>query len=64
MSKVVDMDKDEIIQALWDILDDIDTASDMAKGDNEWYRKRIEYLQVKRWETGITIENEQLKMPR
>jgi len=28
----------EALETLWDILDDIDTASDMAKENNAWYR--------------------------
>jgi len=45
-----------VIEFLWKIIDDIDTASDMAKGDDEWYRKRVEHLQSKRWHSGITTD--------
>ena len=38
----------EALETLWDILDDIDTASDMAKANDAWYRKRVESLQKKR----------------
>ena len=40
-----------IVERLWGLLDDIDTSSDMAKGDTEWQIKRIEYLHKFRYET-------------
>jgi hypothetical protein len=51
----------EALQTLWDILDDIDTASDMAKENDAWYRKRVEALQKKRWDTTITTDGYKLK---
>jgi len=51
----------EALETLWDILDDIDTASDMAKENNAWYRKRVEALQKKRWDTTITTDGYKLK---
>ena len=36
---------------LWSLLDDIDTASDMAKDNDKWYRGRVELLQRKRFDT-------------
>ncbi len=42
------------IEYLWQIIDDIDTMSDIAKNDDIGYRKKIEQLQNKRWKTGIT----------
>ena len=56
------MTKDEIIEYLWQIIDDIDTTSDMAREDNEVYRKRVERLQNKRWNTGITIDKDGQKL--
>jgi hypothetical protein len=44
------------VQFLWDLIDDIDTASDIAKSDDVWYRKRVECLQGRRWTTGITTD--------
>jgi hypothetical protein len=38
-----------LVEKLWDIIDDIDTASDMAKADDKWYRLRVESLQSKRF---------------
>lgn len=38
-----------IVEGLWDLLDDIDTASDIAKEDNSWYRDRVEVIQRKRF---------------
>lgn len=47
---------DEIITTLWGIIDDIDTAGDVAKDDNAAYRATVESLQAKRWATGITTD--------
>lgn len=57
------MSKDEMIVFLWDLLDDIDTASDRAKSDDAAYRVIVERLQVKRWETGITVSGNDLVIP-
>ena len=51
----------EALETLWDILDDIDTASDMAKENDNWYRKRVEALQKKRWDTMIRTDGYKLK---
>ena len=51
----------EALETLWDILDDIDTASDVAKENDAWYRKRVEALQKKRWDTTITTDGYKLK---
>ena len=51
----------EALETLWDILDDIDTTSDIAKENDAWYRKRIEFLQKKRWDTAITTDGYKLK---
>ena len=51
----------ESLETLWDILDDIDTASDIAKKNDSWYRKRVESLQKKRWDTMITTDGYKLK---
>ena len=51
----------DALETLWDILDDIDTASDMAKENDAWYRKRVEALQKKRWDTMITTDGYKLK---
>jgi len=48
------VDYEEIAQFLFCLLDDIDTASDMAKGDHEFYRKRVEYLHRRRFEVAET----------
>jgi hypothetical protein len=39
---------------LWDLLDNIDTASDMAKGDDKAYREAVERIQRRRFEVGTT----------
>ena len=36
------------VEFLWSLLDDIDTASDMAKCNDKWYRARVEAIQGKR----------------
>jgi DNA topoisomerase IB len=41
---------DEETYHLWKLLDDIDTAGDMAKGNDGWYRSRVEEVQKKRWD--------------
>ena len=50
----------EIAMFLFDILDDIDTASDVAKDNHNWYRLRVEHLHCKRFEVmetdGYTVK--------
>jgi hypothetical protein len=41
-------------QFLWKLLDDIDTASDIAKADNRAYRAMVERIQRRRFECGST----------
>jgi hypothetical protein len=53
----------EIISFLFDLIDDIDTQSDVCKGDHKAYRKRVEKLQLLRYETGITSDGYKLFMP-
>ena len=48
------------IEYLWQIIDDIDTASDMAKYDNKEYRNIVEKKQKLRWKTGITTDGYKL----
>lgn len=33
------------VDFLWSLLDDIDTATDMAKDNDKWYRARVEMVQ-------------------
>lgn len=40
----------EAAEALWAIIDDIDTASDRCKSDDAAYRRLVERLQRKRFE--------------
>lgn len=44
------------IEFLWQIIDDIDTAGDLAKSDNLVFRQIVEKQQKRRWETGITSD--------
>ena len=41
------------LEYLYDILDDISTADDMAKSDDHFYRKIVQRLQLKKNDTGI-----------
>jgi hypothetical protein len=52
-----------IIENLWAIIDDIDTYSDMAKGDDKLYRIMVERRQADRWKTGITTDGYTLTYP-
>jgi hypothetical protein len=36
------------VEFLWNLLDDIDTTTDMAKENDKWYRARVEMIQGKR----------------
>jgi len=49
-----------IIEFLWQLLDDIDTVSDMVKSDDAAYRKMVEKIQKRRWETGIDCDGYKL----
>ena len=44
------------IEKLWQIIDDIDTISDMVKGNNTAYRDLVEKVQRRRWETNILCD--------
>jgi basic membrane lipoprotein Med (substrate-binding protein (PBP1-ABC) superfamily) len=49
---------------LWQIIDDIDTASDMAKSNDVAYRNMVEKLQKKRWNTKITTDGYKLDLTK
>jgi hypothetical protein len=44
------------IEYLWQIIDDIDTASDVAKENDRAYRFMVEQRQKARWNTGISSD--------
>lgn len=48
--------KDEIIKFLWNIIDDIDTSSDMCKEDHKSYRKIVNDFANKRFKIGIECD--------
>lgn len=48
------MDLEHIALFLYQLLDDIDTASDVAKGDNAAYRRIVERIQRRRFEVATT----------
>ena len=54
----------KIIEYLWQIIDDIDTVSDIAKGNDIAYRGMVEELQKKRWNTGITTDGYKLDLTK
>lgn len=45
---------EQAAQFLFNLLDDIDTASDMAKGDDAGYRRLVEKMQHRRFEVAGT----------
>ena len=53
-----------MIEYLWQIIDDIDTVSDIAKGNDIAYRGMVEELQKKRWNTGITTDGYKLDLTK
>jgi hypothetical protein len=57
------MNKDEAIVFLWNLLDDIDTASDMFKENYEEFAKYVYKKQRKRFETGIDTDGYNLSFP-
>lgn len=52
-----------IIEQLWEIIDDIDTYSDVCKVDDVAYRQLVENRQKDRWQTGITTDGHGLFIP-
>lgn len=50
------------VKFLFGLLDDIDTMGDMAKSDDAGYRRGVERLQKRRWETGITTDGYELDL--
>lgn len=50
------MEMKGLVGALWQLLDDIDTATDMVKYDDKAYRARVERIQKKRWDTGVVTD--------
>ena len=53
---------EKAVLRLWGIIDDIDTYSDIAKGDNVLYRKLTERRQATRWDIGITTDGYNLNL--
>lgn len=50
------------VRYLFQLIDDIDTASDIAKHDDKLYRALVETIQAKRWSTGITTDGYTLNL--
>lgn len=48
--------KDQIIIALWDLLDEIDTVNDIAKDDDKVFRDLVNFIQSKRLYIGISCD--------
>ena len=51
----------QVAEALWSLLDDIDTAGDMAKSDDKAYRAMVEKLQRRRCEYLESPDGHRLK---
>ena len=45
-----------LAEGLFQIIEDIDTMSDIAKGDDKFYRSRVEKYQKKRWKLGVITD--------
>ena len=56
------MTKNEVITKLWNIIDDIDTYSDIAKGDNRLYRSLVAEKQKTRWKLPINTDGYKLDL--
>jgi hypothetical protein len=52
-----------IIEKLWKIIDDIDTASDMFKNNNQIYRNYVERKVDERFTTGVKTDGYSLLLP-
>ena len=50
------------IEFLWGLLDEIDTASDIAKGDSRLYQHLVNEQLRKRWTIGITTNGHKLDL--
>lgn len=53
----------EMAEFLFGLLDDIDTVSDMVKGNDKAYRDAVEKLQARRYECGISSDGHNLIFP-
>jgi hypothetical protein len=51
---MLEIDWEDIARFLFDLLDDIDTASDIAKSDDKLYREYVEKLHRRRFEVADT----------
>jgi hypothetical protein len=59
-----DLEKSKnLIEKLWNIIDDIDTASDMFKHNNQTYRNYVERKIQERFTTGIKTDGYCLLIP-
>ena len=52
------MTKDDVMQYLFKLLDDIDTVGDTVKGDDAAYRKAVEAIHKKRFDVASTASGE------
>lgn len=53
----------ELVSDLWALLDEIDTADDLAKFDNDWYRRRVRYIIDGRKRTGVACDGYNIYVP-
>lgn len=54
---------EQIIEELWSIIDDIDTLDDMCRDNDSMFRNYVRKSIQKRWETGVTTDGYNLKIP-
>jgi hypothetical protein len=52
----------QVIEFLWGLLDDLDTAGDIAKNNHHFYRSMAEEIHKRRHETGITTDGYELDL--
>lgn len=58
------LSKDDVIKFLWNIIDDIDTYSDLAKANDRMYRNLVTSAQKKRWELPIIISDNEIDLSK
>ena len=58
------MDAIETITFLFGLLDDIDTADDICKSNDEAYRKMVQNIAQRRWKTEITSDGYSLDLSK
>lgn len=50
----------EAAEALWQLLDDMSTSDDISRGDNYWFRRRVQHLAERRHEWAKSYDGQSL----